>query len=45
MREEDDGRNSICLGYRLNASDLEATSGDETRVPRAPDDESLSESF
>jgi hypothetical protein len=38
-------RNSICLGHRLNASNLETTSGDETRLSRAPDDESLPESF
>ena len=37
-------RNSICLGHRLNAPDLEATGGDETRMSQAPDDESLSES-
>ena len=39
------GRNSICLGYRLNASDLETSGGDETRLPRPPDDESLPEKF
>ena len=26
-------RNSICLNDRLNASDLETTSGNETRLP------------
>ena len=30
------GRNPIRLGHGLDASDLETTSGNETRAPRAP---------